>query len=490
MQVDTEGGGQPQDDRADVVIRGARLIDGSGAPAKRLDLAVKDDRIAAVGDLSKVSGDREIDAAGLVLAPGFIDVHTHDDRAVLADPLMRAKISQGVTSVVVGNCGISLSPLSSNRSPPPPLDLLSPEAASFFPSFDAYASRVEADPPAVNVSAQVGHSTLRAGAMDDLSRPADQAELSQMYALLDRSLEAGASGLSTGLFYPTAVAAPTDEVISLAKVVSRYGRFHTTHMRDEADGIEDSLEETFRIGLEADVPVVISHHKCVGIANHGRSSATLARISSAIERQDIGLDAYPYIASSTILSKDMIRLSARVIVAWSTSHPEMSGKDLSEIAQAWGVDEEAAADRLGPAGAIYFMMDEADVRRILAYPHTMIGSDGLPHDRHPHPRLWGTFPRVLGHYSRDLGLFDLETAVHKMTALSAERFGLRDRGLLKVGYYADLVLFDPSRVIDKATFATPCEPADGIHAVMVNGRMVWEGGEAVGARPGRMMRSG
>ena len=311
-----------------------------------------------------------------------------------------------------------------------------------------------------------------------------------MRGRLERALEAGAIGLSTGLFYAPAAAAPTEEIIELARAVRDAGGIHTTHMRDEAGRVSESLEETFTIGREAGVPVVISHHKCSGQANHGRSTETLALIEAARHHQRISLDAYPYIASSTTLGSTRLADASKVLVTWSKAQPEAAGRDLAEIAAEMGLDPEAAVDALLPAGGIFFMMDEADVRRILAYPGTMIGSDGLPHDEFPHPRLWGTFPRVLGHYAREQGLFSLEEAVHKMTGLPARRFGLADRGVLEAGAMADLVLFDPETVIDTATFEQPKQPARGIEFVMVNGRAIWRNGASTGARPGRAIRRG
>jgi N-acyl-D-amino-acid deacylase len=309
-----------------------------------------------------------------------------------------------------------------------------------------------------------------------------------MRARLEQALDAGAIGLSTGLFYPPANAAPTEEVIELARALHDCGAIHTTHMRDETDHVTDSLEESFRIGREAGVPVVISHHKCAGAANHGRSRETLALIDAVVQRQSLGLDAYPYVAGSTMLDPRRMMGASKVLVSWSRPHPECAGRDLAEIAADWNTSVEDAAERLRPAGAIYFMMAEEDVRRILAYPHTMIGSDGLPHDEHPHPRLWGTFPRVLGHYVREVGLFPLEEAIRKMTGLSAARFGLRDRGVLRVGAHADLVLFDPATVIDRADFDQPMQPSAGIEQVYVNGRCVWRDGATTGERPGRALR--
>ena len=474
--------------RADLVIRNARLIDGTGAPSRTGGLAVTDDRISALGDVSSLSGALVIDAGGKALAPGFIDVHTHDDRALLSDPAMTCKVSQGVTTVVTGNCGVSLAPLALDRRPPPPLDLLSEEGPGFYADFGDYLDALDRHPSAVNALCQVGHSSLRVGAMDSLDRAADLAEIKTMCGRLEAALDAGAIGLSTGLYYQPAVAAPTEEVIALAGVAGGRAAIHTTHMRDEGDGIADSLEETFRIGRAAGVAVVVSHHKCCGQANFGRSGETLGMIEDARRRQALGLDAYPYVAGSTVLESTRLFDSSRIIVTWSKARPEFSGRDLTEVAEELGLSLQDAAEALSPAGGIFFMMDEADVRRILAYPHTMIGSDGLPHDEFPHPRLWGTFPRVLGHYARDVGLFSLEQAVHKMTGLSAGRFGLKDRGALRVGAMADLVLFDPATVIDRASFEHPTAPAAGIETVWVNGRAVWRDGAATGARPGRAIR--
>jgi len=472
----------------DLIIRDALLIDGSGAPAQRGDLAVKDDRIVEIGDLSKQKGAREISAKGLALAPGFVDTHTHDDRALLTDPLMECKISQGVTTVVAGNCGISLAPLTIDRYPPPPLDIIGREPKQFFATFDAYLSALDKDPPALNAVCQVGHSTLRVGVMQRLDRAADAKEIDAMRRTLDQALGQGAIGLSTGLYYPPAKDAPTDEIVALTRIVRAHGGIHTTHMRDEASHLLESVHESISIGKSADVPVVISHHKATGIPNHGMVKESLALIAEARKSQKLGLDAYPYVASSTMLDPSRIALASKVIVTWSKARPEFAGQMLDEIAKALKTTPEDAAAQLLPAGAIYFMMSEDDVRRVLSFPHTMIGSDGLPHDEHPHPRLWGTFPRVLGHYARDVKLFTLEEAVRRMTALSAAQFGLTDRGVLRPGAYADLVLFDPATIADAATFDKPKTPATGIAEVFVNGRSVWKDGHATGNRPGRALR--
>ncbi|BBK34193.1 N-acyl-D-amino-acid deacylase [Stella humosa] len=472
----------------DLLVRGGTVFDGTGAPGRLADVGVLGDRIAAIGDLAGATADTVVEAAGRAVAPGFIDVHTHDDRALLSNPDMAMKTSQGVTTVVVGNCGVSLSPLAIDRRPPPPLDLLGAEEWYRYPRMADYMAAVDAAPAAVNAACLVGHATLRVGAMDDLLRPATPAEINNMKERLAEGLAAGAIGMSTGLFYRPANAAPTEEIIALAELLEPAGAIYTTHMRDEGEGVMDSLHESFRIGREAGVRAIISHHKVIGTPNFGRSEETLALIEHTRTRQDIGLDCYPYVAASTVLDSSRLERCSRVMVTWSVKHPEVSGRDLSDIAAEWGISQLEAVDRLNPAGAIYFMMDEADVRRILSYPHTIVASDGLPHDSHPHPRLWGTFPRVLGHYSRDVGLFPLEEAVRRMTGLPAERFGLTGRGRLAVGAHADITVFDPATVIDSASFEKPATPAAGIDRVIVNGRAVWADGAPTGAHPGRLLR--
>ncbi len=475
----------------DLLVRNALVIDGTGAPRFEGDLAITDDRISAIGRLDPLRGEREIDASGLVAAPGFIDVHTHDDRMLIDQGDMAPKVSQGVTTVIAGNCGISLAGLADRGAPPPPLDLLDQTGRWFrFPTFRAYFDELAGRPAATNAAFLVGHSTLRVAAMDNLARPATAAERGQMKAAIDEAMRAGALGMSTGTFYEPAAAAPTEELIELSHAVAAHRGLYVTHMRNEADEIGPAIDETLKIGHDCGIGVVISHHKVAGLRNHGRSIETLEKIGAAMKRQPVALDCYPYPAASTILTASRLAVAARVLVSWSIPHPEFAGRDLADIAQELGVTREQAVARLAPAGAIYFMMDERDVQRILAFPDTMIGSDGLPHDASPHPRLWGTFPRVLGHYSRDLGLFPLETAVRKMTGLPAARFGLTGRGRLAVGAFADITLFDPATVIDTATFESPVQAAAGIHTVIVNGTPVWRSGRPTGERPGRILERG
>ena len=474
--------------RYDLVLRGGRVIDGSGAPSITADVAIAGDRIAAVDRIPGGSGREEVDVAGLAVAPGFIDVHTHDDRALLSRPDMAPKASQGVTTVVTGNCGVSLAPAEPGRVLPPPLDLIGSAEHFRFRRFGDYLAALDAAPAATNAACLVGHSMLRAQTMDDLGRPANESEIAAMREHLKEALAAGAIGMSSGLWYAPANAAPKSEIVALAQELHRAGGLYTTHMRDEANHVLESLEESFAVGREADIPVVISHHKVTGKDNFGRTSETLPKLAAAIAAQPVGLDAYPYIASSTVLRPENLSRATKIFITWSKPHPEMTARDLAEIARDWGVSEREACDRLQPAGAIYFMMSEEDVRRVLAFAHTMIGSDGLPHDTHPHPRLWGTFARVLGHYCREEKLFPLEEAVRKMTGLPAARFALRDRGRIAPGTFADITVFDPATVIDRASFEAPTTPAAGIHLVIVNGKAVWREGAATGERPGRVLR--
>jgi len=474
----------------DVLIRHATVIDGTGADRYPADIGIRGERIARIGALSADRGRQEIDLQGRIAAPGFIDAHTHDDRALLSSPEMTPKVSQGVTTVIGGNCGISLAPMPRPIANPvtPPLNLLDDVGDWFrFASFSAYLETLRAQPAAINCAMLVGHTTLRVSTMADLSQPASATEIAAMKKLLDEALASGAIGVSTGLFYEPAFAAPTQEVIDVCRSLKSHRGVYCTHMRSEAAQVVDALEETFRIGRELDVPVVISHHKVLERTNFGRSVETLALIEKRMGEQAVCLDCYPYTAGSTVLSASRLAGADRILVSWSKPLPQYAGQDLDKIAAHMGVDLQEAVKRLSPAGAIYFKMDEADVQRILKFGPTMIGSDGLPQDASPHPRLWGTFPRVLGHYGRLLGLFSLETAVHKMTGLTALNFGLKDRGVLKQGAFADLTLFDADTVDAMATYESPTTPARGIEAVLVNGVVVWQGGRTTGARPGKVL---
>ena len=472
----------------DTIIRNGQVADGTGKPLFAADVALNGDRIVAVEAPGSLSGDNEIDAKGKVVAPGFIDVHTHDDTYIIDNPLMEMKASQGVTTVVCGNCGISASPY--GRSDIPHLiSLAVKKTSNLAKTFAEFADKVDAVKPAINGAFLIGHSLLRFDAMNlDVGREATAVETKAMRDQLDLALEQGAIGMSSGLFYPPAMAATTDEVAEVAKPLGKWGAVYTAHMRDESENILKSMEETFEIGRRAGASIVVSHHKCAGRANFGRMRETLPKFTDAMKQQEIAFDVYPYVAGSTILRKDMLWRCDKVLISWSDSVPGVSGRDLKDIAAEMGCSIDEACDRLQPAGAIYFMMDEDDVRKAMSHPGAMIGSDGIPFDTHPHPRLWGTFPRVLGLYSRELKLFPLEDAVRRMTSYSAQRFGLAKRGQIQPGFYADICVFDPATVIDTATFDVPIQPAKGIDTVLCNGGIVWQGGKPGGARLGRVLK--
>jgi N-acyl-D-amino-acid deacylase len=472
----------------DLILAGGRVIDGTGAPGRPADVGIRGDRIAAVGDLSAIEAAVRRDVTGLTVAPGFIDAHTHDDLALLSTPEMPFKVSQGVTTVVVGNCGISLAPLLPEGEPPRPLDLLGGRSAFRFPRTGDYLDALDAAPPALNAVCLVGHTTLRAGALERLDRPAGAGELRAMAGRLAQALEAGAIGLSSGVYYDTARAAPMAELVELARVAGRYDGLYAVHVRDEGDHVIEAMNEAFAVAREAGAPLVLSHHKVAGRANYGRSRETLAHLEAASRSQPVGLDAYPYVAGATELRMEAVGASDKVLITFSRAVPEATGRELAALAREWDVPVAEAVRRLQPAGAVYFLMDEEDVRRILAWPGTMIGSDSIPAEVHPHPRLWGAFPRLLGRYARELGLFSMEEAVRRMTSLPAGRFGLRDRGVVRAGAYADLVVLDERCVADRSTYEAPIAPAAGIELVLVNGQAVWQQGVSTGARPGRALR--
>ena len=480
-----------------VLLEAGLVVDGSGGPSWRGDVLLRGDRIAALGEglRGRLPGGLAlaeveiVDCRAKVIAPGFIDAHTHDDAIVLRDPLCLPKVSQGITTVVTGNCGISLAPYRTPQSRPP-LTLLG--ADSFrHATMAEYRAAVDAAHPALNVAALVGHTTLRFAAMEALDRPASGDELARMAALLDSCMAEGAHGLSSGLFYEEAFAAPADEVTALARVVARHGGIYATHLRSEMQQIIEALHEAGDTAFSAGVPLVISHHKCAGPANWGRTKETLPLIEALAERQKISMDVYPYVAGSTVLREDLVDGVIDVLLTWSDPHPAMTGRLISDIAREWGTTEKEACLRLKPGGACYFQMQEEDVERVIAHPLTMIGSDGLPHDRHPHPRLWGAFPRVFARYWRERRLFTLEQAVHKMTGMTARNLRIADRGLLRAGAMADVVVFDPDTIADTATYDKPMGVSLGIERVFVNGVLAYRGGQGEGAqvlaRAGRML---
>ncbi|NIF58302.1 D-aminoacylase [Enterobacter sp. Ap-916] len=472
----------------DYLFRNVTVIDGSGGAEYLADVAVQGDRIADIAPGISGEAVHEIDGSGRVLAPGFIDVHTHDDINVIRFPEYLPKISQGITTVIVGNCGISAAGATINALVPDPMNLLGEAHQFVYPTVEAYAHAVEQARPAINVGTLIGHTALRNNQMDDLFRPATEAEILAMRGQLKQALQQGALGLSTGLAYASAFQSTTEEVMALVEELAAEKGIYTTHLRSEFEPILEALDEAFRIGRHGKVPVVVSHHKCAGAKNWGRTVETLKLFDKVREQQDVSCDCYPYSASSSTLDMKQITDEFEIVITWSEPHPEVAGRSLKQIADDWSMSLHEAGKLLMPAGAIYYNMDEQDVRRVLRYPATMVGSDGLPNDPMPHPRLWGAFPRVLGHYSRDENLFPLTQAVHKMTGMSAARFQLPERGLVKRGYYADLVLFDPLTVRDVASFNNPKQPAAGIEAVMVNGVMSYGFEQKMTGRAGRFLR--
>lgn len=457
-----------------IVISGGQVIDGSGMERYAADVVVQGGLVSDICSPGHGKASRIIEAAGMVLCPGFIDSHSHDDQLVLEHMYPHPKISQGVCTVVTGNCGLSLAPLVTSH-PPAPLDILGKKGFRF-ETFAAYLSAIDIARPSVNVVPLVGHTSLRVKHMADLDQEACTEEVRAMHDEVTRALDAGAFGLSTGVYYPPARAATTKELLGVCQSLKGRASILAMHLRDEGDDIDAALREALQVSAASEAHLVLSHHKVVGLQNHGRTVETLGMIEDAALRQSVCLDCYPYAASSTMLSPGKAAAIGEVLISWSAPHPELGGARLKDIAARWSVGLEEAATRLMPGGAIYFGMAPQDVDRVLTHPLTMIGSDGLPHDGRPHPRLWGSFPRVLGHYSRDKGLMTLEMAVHKMTGLPAKRFGLKRRGILAVGHAADLVVFDPLRIRDAATYESPQAPATGIELVLVNGQVAFHRG--------------
>lgn len=525
----------------DLLIRGADVFDGTGAAARRVDVAVANGTIAAIGaDLGEAG--RVIDAAGLTLAPGFIDIHTHSDFTLPLNPKAEGKIRQGVTTEVVGNCGFSAAPALPGRA----ADLREYLAASApwltfrDTTFAAYAESFPTT--AVNTILQVGHNTLRVMAIGMENRPARPDEIAQMERLLEEGLEAGALGLSSGLFTAPGNYASTEEMIALARVLRRHDGAYASHIRHEAGEVAAAVDEAVAIGEAADVHVQIAHLKISGTENWGGAGKLLERIDAA-RRRGVRVDAdqYPYTSATNPLRNllplwlqeggvpamlDRLRdpsLRARirddiathgnasfghlpswddVRIAVSPVHPENAGLTIGEIARRRGIDgTDAACDYLaaddGHTRVVLRSMDEADVRTILAAPFVMIGSDGnslapygVTGQGKPHPRFYGTFARVLGPYVRDYKVLTLPDAVRKMTGAAAEALGLARRGFVRAGYAADLTLFDPATIADRATYDEPHQYATGIRTVVVNGAVVIDDGEHTGALPGRVLRRG
>jgi N-acyl-D-amino-acid deacylase len=486
-----------------VVIREVEVYDGTGAAPFRTDVAISGDRIAAIG--SAPGSSREtIDGRALAIAPGFIDVHTHDDFAAVKYPDMAFKLTGGVTTVIVGNCGFGVAPFAAASVM---AKTLHPEISlSPWEGYRGYAAGLERNPAGTNVGILVGHGTVRLAAMGTENRAPSNTEMAAMKASFKEGLDAGALGFSTGLVYDPGRFAKTEELIELATLLRGTGALYATHMRDEGQGLFTSVREAIEIGEKAGISVQISHHKASGRTAWGKVGESLKIIEDAQRRGlDVHADQYPYTAGSTILAAifrdGKLRgvsgdLTAKdVVIASTAKHPEWEGKSLADLAASMKCSMEEAATRMlaedSGVTAILHAMCEEDVRTVMRHPSTMIGSDGIPTlEGKPHPRLYGTFARVLGRYARDEKLFSLAEGVYRMTGFAARKFGLRDRGIVKEGAIADLVLFDPRRIIDRGTWENPKLTPDGIEAVYVNGVKAVSGGKSTGARAGRVLRRG
>lgn len=527
----------------DLKIEGATVVDGTGRPGARADVGIRDETIVAVGDLSREPAGTRLHAAGKVLTPGFIDMHSHSDWRLPGNRRAESKIRQGVTTEVVGNCGFSPAPASTEF-----LDelrafaLFVPRGMDFaWRSVGEWLAALDRGGTALNVVQLVGHGALRIAAMGFARRPPTAGELARMQHLMAEAMGEGAWGLSTGLIYAPGSYAQAGEIVEVARMAARFRGLYASHIRGEGATLLPAVREAIRVGREAEMPVQISHIKAAGRPNWGRVADALALVDAArAEGLDVMADVYPYTASSTMLrtllpdwaleggipamlerlrdpdARARIRKELEapdpggslldrigwehIMIAYCARRKDAEGRRLSEIAAARGTDPidavfELLVDEGGGATMILFQLDEADLRRALVHPQVMIGSDGsalAPYGElgagKPHPRSYGTFPRVLGLYAREQRLLSLAQAVHKMTGLPARRLGLRDRGEVRPGARADLVVLDPRRVADQATYEDPHRYPVGIEHVLVNGRFVIKDGEHTGSLPGRVLR--
>jgi N-acyl-D-aspartate/D-glutamate deacylase len=487
----------------ELLIRNVQLLDGTGAQARPADVAIDGGRISAVTGVGGAgAARREIDGAGACLAPGFIDTHAHDDGAFFRHPGMEFKLAQGVTTVVCGNCGFSAVPADPAMDASVASGGILAGLAGEFTDLDGYFAAALARRPAINNMMLVGHNTVRTLVMGAARRAPTASELASMRAHVRTALEQGACGFSTGLIYRPGRYSATDEVIELAKEAQPFDALYTTHMRNEGDRLLEAVEESLEIGIQSGVHLHISHHKAAGERNWGKVKDSLARVDVALAAgQRVTLDVYPYTAGSGRMIEyfDLDNVNqdlARVIrIASCPAFREFEGRMLVDIAAERGIEVTEAVRLVltAPKGdrtlCIQFVIDEADVETNLAHADMMIGSDGIPDLRGmPHPRLFGTFPRILGRYVRERGLLSLPEAVRRMTSLAARTFGLAERGLVREGYWADLVLFDADRVTDEATWDEPKLPPSGIRMVVVNGSIALEDGVHTGAGAGRMLR--
>jgi N-acyl-D-amino-acid deacylase len=527
-------------ERFDLLFRGATVIDGTGAPRFEADVGVRGERIAAVGDLAAGEAGVTVQADGKMLAPGFVDMHSHSDRTLVINPRAEAAVRQGVTLEVIGNCGMSVAPLTEA--------MRDDEARAWrrwvdytpaWRSMAEYLRTLEDAGVGINVAALAGHGTVRRAVMGFAMRAPSAEELTVMRRHVEAALREGAVGLATGLIYPPGAYSQTEELIELSRPVAEAHGIYATHMRDEGLGLLESVSEAIRIGRESGASVQISHHKASSPRAWGLVHQSLPLIDQAnAEGVRVDFDQYPYTASSTGLGAvlpgwaheggwpalkrrlqdpeqrarvaDTTDASRRerfaeglgwedVLIAGSPRDPSVEGRTVAEVAAARGADPVETVFELllageGDVAAIYFSMSEDDVRTVMRHPRMMVGSDSAsaapygPLGRgKPHPRGYGTFARILGHYVRQEGVLSWEAAVHKMTLRGSRKLGLTDRGAIRVGAFADLVLFDPATIRDNATYANPHQFASGVSHVVVNGTLVVRDGEHTTALPGRVL---
>lgn len=518
-----------------LLIRGGTVIDGSGVPGVRADVAVRDGRVAAVGADLPASGARVIDAKGKVVSPGFIDIHSHSDESVLINSALESALHQGVTLVVAGNCGGSSAPAMGLAAEELEREIARFDLERTWTSFGEYIQAVERGGSSTNFCSFVGHGTLRMGVMGADARPPAAGELATMKAVLAAALADGAIGMSTGLIYPPSAYGTTDEIVALCEVVRAHGGLYASHIRNEGDRLLEAVEENLEIGRRSAVRVQLSHHKASGRQNWGRVRESTARIERArAAGVDVIADQYPYTASSTGLAVtipnwvheggsqalcERLRSAAvrgrirdeyvetgrawdRIVIARARHRPEWAGRTVAALAAEakqdpleWTCDALIAHD--GAIDIVHHSMSEDDVRFVMAKEWVSIGSDSRANAPYgplsfgkPHPRSYGTFPRVLGRYARDERVLSLEDAVRKMSALTASRLRLRERGLVREGWWADLVVFDPATVIDTATYDEPHRYPVGIEHVIVNGELALADGETQTGRHGRFLRLG
>ncbi|HLZ62725.1 MAG TPA: D-aminoacylase [Ktedonosporobacter sp.] len=528
----------------DLVIRQARIVDGSGASAFMGDIGVVGQRIAALGPHLTEEAHQVIEAGGQVVAPGFVDAHTHDDLAVLRRSIVPPKVQQGITTLVIGNCGFGLAPVTpihSEALKTYSAAVLGEDAQRWgWRTMGAFLEALRSMPLGQHVRALLGHTALRVAVMGFEPRAATEQEIIEQEALVSEAMQAGAAGLSLGLMYVPGIYTPTTELVRLARVVGRYKGVVTTHMRGEGDSLLSSIDEMLTIAEQAQVAMHISHLKITGRQNWGHIDKALHRIADARARGlDVTVDVYPYTAGSTTItqllppwvleggvssmverlrdpaSRQRIRRDfANGLPGWENQvaangwerirlstlqqaqYKPLEGMSIIEAAETLGMPPDEALFHLvteeqGRITILIFSMDDRDVDQVVQSPFSMIGSDGLPIlSGRPHPRLYGTFPRFIKRYVRDLRSLELEQAIHKVTALPAARFGLSDHGMIAEGKVADLVIFDPALINDRATYSDPQLYPEGISAVIVSGQPVVLNGQLQANLPGQLLAPG